>query len=57
MTDGDRCRAHAAECFRLAILTYDEAELGSLSLMGCQWNDLAVLMDAEERAALKLVIK
>jgi hypothetical protein len=55
MTYGDQCRAHAAECFRLAILSYDHAEVASLSLMGCHWNDLAVLMDEEARAALKLV--
>jgi hypothetical protein len=56
VTDGNQCRAHAAECFRLALLSYDNAEIATLSRMGCQWTDLAVRMDPDARAALRVVI-
>jgi hypothetical protein len=55
MTDGDQCRAHAAECFRLAALCSDDIESTALSQMGRQWTDLAVRMDADARAALKII--
>jgi hypothetical protein len=56
VTDGNQFRAHAAECFRLALLSCDEAEIDALSQMGCQWTDQAVRMHAAARFALRLVI-
>jgi hypothetical protein len=55
VTDGNQCRAHAAECFRLALLSYDKAEIDALSRMGCQWADLAVRMDVDAGITPRLI--
>jgi hypothetical protein len=55
VTNGNQCRVHAVECFRMALLSSDNTEIALLSVMGCQWTDLAALMDADARAALRLV--
>jgi hypothetical protein len=52
MTDGEICRMHAAECFRLAYLSFNLQEIRELSSMACHWTDLGSAMDEEDQAAV-----